>query len=101
LGNNLNMATTPPPNPFQTGYAFTPSEIVTAVKLSDIINLMPVDYPQLAENIMNSGSTNPNALIRFVNDQLQLRNATTGLWHSIWISGQTGSEELNIGVGAP
>jgi hypothetical protein len=93
------MATTPIPNPFTTGYSFTPSEIVTSTKLSDIVNNVEIDYPQLAQNILGSGSTNTNALVRFTSDQLQLRNADTGLWHSIWIRGQQGEEELVIGVG--
>ena len=45
----------------------------------DIVNAIVVDYPALAQAIMNSGATDPNALIRFSNNQLQLRNATTGL----------------------
>jgi hypothetical protein len=90
---------TPLPNPFTTGYSFTPSEIVTSIKLSEIVNNVEINYPQLAQNILGSGSTNPNALVRFTADQIQLRNATTGMWHSIWIQGTQGEEEIAVGVG--
>jgi len=95
----MSNGTTPQVNPFTTGYSFTPSEIVTSIKLSDIVNNVGVDYAQLGQNIVNAGTSNPSALVRFTNDQLQLRNATTGLWHSIWIQGQQGEEEIAIGVG--
>lgn len=90
------MATTPI---FQSGQDFSPSEIVTNLKLEDIVNNIIVNYPLLAQAIMNSGSTDPNALVRFQNSQLQLRNADTGNWHSVWITGQPGEEEIAIGQG--
>jgi hypothetical protein len=85
--------------PFTTGYEFTPTEIVTDTKLADQINAMIVNYPLLAQAMLNSGAGDPNALARFSNNQFQLRNATTGLWHSIWISGAVGAEEIIIGQG--
>lgn len=95
-----NGATTPPPaGPFQTGYPFTPTEVVTDIKLGDQVNDMKVDYAALAQAILNSGSTAPNALVRFSNNMLQLRNADTSLWHSIWIAGSVGAETLQIGQG--
>ena len=84
---------------FQTGQQFGASDVVTNIKLEDIVNAIVVDYPALAQAIMNSGSTDPNALIRFASNQLQLRNAATGLWHAIWITGAAGEEELVIGQG--
>jgi hypothetical protein len=94
----MSNGTTPPKNPFQTGQQFSPSDIVTSTKLENIVNQMITDYPELAQLIMSSGSSAPNALIRFQNNQLQLRNADTGLWHSIWIIGQPGEEEIAIGL---
>ncbi len=90
---------TPPPPPFQAGYNFAPSEIVNNLKLEDIVNLMVINYPALQQALVNSGSVNPNGLVRFVNDQLQLRNADTGFWHSIWVAGQPGEEEIVVGQG--
>jgi hypothetical protein len=84
---------------FKTGQDFGASDVVTNIKLEDIVNAIIVDYPQLAQAIMNSGSTDPNALIRFSKNQLQLRNADTGLWHSIWIKGSAGEEEIVLGQG--
>jgi hypothetical protein len=84
---------------FKTGQEFGSSDVVTNIKLEDIVNAIIVDYPALAQAIMNSGATDPNALIRFSNNQLQLRNAATGLWHSIWIKGAAGEEEIVIGQG--
>lgn len=89
----------PDPSPFSSGYAFTPSEIVTSAKLAEQVDQIKVDYPELAQAIGNAGSTDPNALIRFAHNQLQLRNQETGLWHAIWITGAAGAEELCIGVG--
>jgi hypothetical protein len=95
-----NGSTTPPATgPFTTGYPFTPTEVVTDIKLGDQVNDMKVDYAALAQAILNSGSTAPNALVRFSNNMLQLRNADTGLWHSIWIAGSVGAETLQIGQG--
>jgi hypothetical protein len=85
--------------PFQTGYPFTPTEVVTDKKLGDQVDEMKVDYVALAQALLNSGSTNPNALVRFSNNMLQLRNADTGLWHSIWIAGAVGAETIKIGPG--
>ena len=85
--------------PFQTGYPFTPTEVVTDTKLGDQVNDMKVDYVALAQALVNSGSTDPNALVRFSNSMLQLRNADTGLWHSIWIGGAVGAETIKIGPG--
>jgi hypothetical protein len=89
----------PSSGPFQTGYSFGPTEVVTNLKLDDIVNLIQVNYPALAQAIMNSGSGSPNALIRFQNYNLQLRNDTTGLWHPIWVTGNPGEEEIVIGQG--
>jgi hypothetical protein len=72
---------------------------VTDVKLAEQINAMIVNYPLLAQAILNSGSGDANALARFSNNQFQLRNASTGLWHSIWITGAVGAEEIVIGQG--
>jgi hypothetical protein len=84
---------------FQTGQEFGASDVVTNIKLEDIVNAIIVDYPALAQAIMNSGSSDPNALIRFSSNQLQLRNADTGLWHSIWVKGSAGEEEIVLGQG--
>ena len=91
--------TTTPTGPFTTGYEFTPTEIVTDTKLAEQINDMIVNYPLLAQALLNSGANDPNALARFSNNQFQLRNADTGLWHSLWISGAVGAETLRIGPG--
>ena len=85
--------------PFSTGYPFNPSEVVTSQKLGDQIDLMKVDYVMLSQFLVNSGASDPNALVRFSNSMLQLRNADTGLWHSIWISGAVGAETIRIGPG--
>jgi hypothetical protein len=91
--------TSTPGGPFSTGYPFTPTEVVTDIKLGDQVNDMKVDYAALAAALLNSGSTAPNALVRFSNNMLQLRNADTGLWHSIWIAGAVGAETIKIGPG--
>ena len=85
--------------PFTTGYPFSPSEVVTDKKLGDQVNAMQVDYAMLAQFLVNSGASDPNALVRFSNSMLQLRNADTGLWHSIWITGAVGAETIRIGPG--
>jgi hypothetical protein len=84
---------------FQSGQEFGASDVVTNIKLEDIVNAIVVDYPALAQAIMNSGATDPNALVRFTGNQLQLRNAESGLWHSIWIKGSAGEEEIVLGQG--
>jgi hypothetical protein len=94
----------PPPSgsssgPFTTGYPFGPSEVVTNIKLGDQVDEMVVDYAALAQALLNSGASDPSALVRFSNSMLQLRNADTGLWHSIWIAGAVGAETLKIGPG--
>jgi hypothetical protein len=91
--------TSTPSGPFSTGYPFTPTEVVTDQKLGDQVNDMKVDYAALAAALLNSGSKDPNALVRFSNNMLQLRNADTGLWHSIWIGGAVGAETIKIGQG--
>jgi hypothetical protein len=88
-----------PSGPFTTGYPFTPTEVVTDKKLGDQVDQMQVDYAMLSQFLVNSGATDPNALVRFSQSMLQLRNADTGLWHSIWISGAVGAETVRIGPG--
>jgi hypothetical protein len=88
-----------PTGPFKTGYEFAPTEVVTNIKLGDQVDEMVVDYVALAQALLNSGANDANALVRFSNNMLQLRNADTGLWHSIWIAGIAGEEELVIGEG--
>jgi hypothetical protein len=87
----------PPSGPFQSGYPFTPSEVVTDKKLGDQVDEMKVDYALLSQFLVNSGATDPNALVRFSNNMLQLHNADTSLWHSIWIGGAVGAETIRIG----
>ena len=58
------MADTPS-GPFTTGYPFTPTEVVTDKKLGDQVDEMKVDYVALAAALVNSGSTDQNALVRF------------------------------------
>ena len=88
-----------PSGPFTTGYPFSPTEVVTDKKLGDQVDLMKVDYAALAQFLVNSGASDPEALVRFSNNMLQLRNADTGLWHSIWIAGAVGAETIRIGPG--
>ena len=94
-----DTAESTPGGPFTTGYPFTPTEVVTDKKLGDQVDQMKVDYAMLSQFLVNSGATDPNALVRFSNSMLQLRNADTGLWHSIWISGAVGAETIRIGPG--
>ena len=94
-----DTGTDPSSGPFTTGYPFNPTEVVTDKKLADQVDQMKVDYAMLSQFLVNSGATDPNALVRFSNSMLQLRNADTGLWHPIWISGAVGAETIRIGPG--